>query len=61
MEVYCGYSHKGSIAGLDVLAFGARPGFTADAHEDAALVEDAAGGVHNQQEHHTHQYENTNN
>lgn len=37
------------------------PGFTADAHEDATLVEEAAGGVHDQQEQHTHQYKNTNN
>lgn len=37
------------------------PGFTADAHEDATLVEEAAGGVHDQQQQHTHQYKNTNN
>lgn len=61
MEEHCGYSHKGGFAGLHVFAFGAWPGFTADAHEDAALIEDTAGGVHDQQENHTHQYENTNN
>ncbi len=57
----CGYSHKGSFACLYVVALGALPGFTADAHEDATLVEEATGGIHDQQEQHTHQYKNTNN
>lgn len=61
VQEHCGYSHKGSFACLYVIALGALPGFTADAHEDATLVEEAAGGIHDQQEQHTHQYKNTNN
>lgn len=60
-QKHCGYSHKGSFACLYVFALGALAGFTTDAHEDSTLVEEAAGGVHDQQEQHTHQYKNTDN
>lgn len=50
-------SHEGGLALLQVVTFGPRSRLAAQAHDEAALVDEVAGDVHGQQEEHERHHE----